>query len=322
MPESISFAERIRERYPEGLTGVFAVGGTRMTYILNHAHESADPGRINDMDAFADYMFDLLRDLVTAFFELGGQNVIIPALSYQLFNNERGPEYVEVAGKACYKLMQDQWVDYYNKMEVDPYIKGIDTLIHFPETRFTYDLGMECLQFNEGWSYKEGRRKLIWEISPIPLFSFWRAHQVMGDGAQADLEHQISTAPDMQTLNDSLYRYYARAVYGVDMPTPHFYLGTNRNGDLKLRAMLPIALLCGDPFRLFFTPYPSLYIARETLQAILEDLAFGKPLRSRKTDYSGQITSELSELEYQRILRLRADPNTTLGLVRKVQPDN
>ena len=29
------FAQRIRERYPEGLTGLFAIGATRRTYILD-----------------------------------------------------------------------------------------------------------------------------------------------------------------------------------------------------------------------------------------------------------------------------------------------
>jgi hypothetical protein len=322
MTQTSSFTDRIRKRYPEGLTGVFVMGGTRLTYALTHGHGSADPGHINEFDDYTDYGYDLLRNIFSTYFELGGQNIIYPGLSYQQFNNSRGSEYTEHMVRACYKLMQDQWVDFYHQMKIDPYITGIDTLIHFPESQLAYDFGMKCRQFNESWSYKAGRRKLIWEIAPIPLFSFWRAHQVMGKETQADLEHQISTVPDLQTLHDSLYQYYSRAVYGVELPKPHFYLGTNRNGDLKLRAMLPIALLCGDPFRMFFVPYPSLFTTRETLQAILEDLAFGNPLRSTKADYSGQLTSELVEQEYQRILKLSADPTTTLGFVRKVQSDN
>jgi hypothetical protein len=321
MNQSPDFVERIRERYPQGLTGIFAVGGTRMTYILTHGNEFKDPGQISEFDGYADYAFNILRDVIGNFFELGGQNAIVPVLSYQLFNNERGPEYAELTAKNCYNLMEDKWVDFYREMEVDPYFTGIDTLLHFPETEFTYELGVKCTEFNENWSYQEGRRKLIWEIAPIPLFSFWRAHQVMGETAQAELDREISGAADLQALHDSLYRYYARAVYGTDVPMPNFYVGTNRNGDLKLRALLPIALLCGGSFRMFFTPYPSLFMTRETLQGMLEDLAFGKPLRSTKTDYSGQVTSELIEMEYQRVLELSADPGTTLGLVRKPLAD-
>jgi hypothetical protein len=69
---------------------------------------------------------------------------------------------------------------------------------------------------------------------------------------------------------------------------------------------------------MFFTPYPALFTTRETLQAILEDLAFGKPLSSNKIDYSGRFTPELAEQEYQRVMELAADPRSTLGLIRQV----
>jgi len=130
-------------------------------------------------------------------------------------------------------------------------------------------------------------------------------------------EESLEQSTDLQDMHDKLYRYYARAVYGTDIPMPQFYLGSNRNGDIKMRSMLPIAMVCGGPFRMFFTPYPSLFITREILQAILEDLAFGKPLRSTKMDYSGQVTADLIEAEYQRVLQVSSDPNTILGMVRK-----
>jgi hypothetical protein len=43
-----SFADRIRVRYPEGLTGVFAIGGTRTTYVLEQNRQTSDPGRIDN----------------------------------------------------------------------------------------------------------------------------------------------------------------------------------------------------------------------------------------------------------------------------------
>ncbi|MEP7293719.1 MAG: hypothetical protein ABI835_18165, partial [Chloroflexota bacterium] len=285
MTEAVTFAERIRERYPEGLTGVFAVGGTRMSYILTRNRQKTDPGQIDEMGNYADYGLSFLRELIAAFLGFGGQNVVVPVLSYQLFTNERGPEYAETTAKLTLELMNDQWIEFYRDQEIDPYFTGIDTLLQLPDQVFTYNLGVKCREFNENWVYKQGRRKLIWEIAPIPLFSFWRAHEVMGDSEQTELAAKIEAAGDLQTVHDLMYKYYSRAVYGTDLPVPHFYLGTNRNGDLKLRALLPIALLCGGPFRLYYTPYPSLFLKRETLQAILEDLAFGKRLRSTKIDY-------------------------------------
>jgi hypothetical protein len=86
-----------------------------------------------------------------------------------------------------------------------------------------------------------------------------------------------------------------------------------------MRSVLPLSLLCGGPFRLFYTPYPTLFINRETLQAIITDVAFGTPkLRSANMDYSEKYTSELAEKEYERFLELRADPQSTVGLTRKV----
>jgi hypothetical protein len=69
---------------------------------------------------------------------------------------------------------------------------------------------------------------------------------------------------------------------------------------------------------MFFTPYPSLFMTKATLQAILEDLAFGKAMRSRKLDYSGQLPTGVVEVEYQRVLELSATPDTTLGLFRQI----
>ena len=117
-------------------------------------------------------------------------------------------------------------------------------------------------------------------------------------------------------MNDLLYRYYSQALYGTAIPAPHFSLGSNRNGDLQLRSIMPIALLCGGHFRLYYTPYPSLFMTRENLAAILENLAFGKPFRSTEIDYSGQISPELLQSEYQRVLELRTDPTSTLGMSR------
>ena len=316
MNETASFSDRIRERYPEGLTGVFAPGGTRTTFILERQRNQENPGLIPDFAEYADYAFDRLFDLIEIFFDLGGQNLIVPLFSYQGFY-ERGEEYAEQAARMCLSVIDNTKIAFYERLHIDPYFVGIDTLQHLPEDQFAHQLGEEFESFQSKWSYQDGQRKIIWEVAPIPLFSFWRAHQVMGEQEHRAFETSLEQSTDLQDMHDKLYRYYARAVYGTDIPMPQFYLGSNRNGDIKLRSMLPLAMVCGGPFRMFFTEYPSLFITRDILQAILENLAFGKPLRSTKIDYSGQVTSELLDMEYQRVLQLSADPNKILGMVRK-----
>ena len=322
MTDRSSFAARIRERYPEGLTGILAVGATRTTYILDHNRQGTDPGHIHDFATYADYAIERLMGLIAMFFDLGGQNVIVPMFSYQGFY-ERGEEYGSLAAKACLNLISDGILTFYREHQIDPYFAGIDTLLNLPADQLAHQIGARLEAANKRWPYQAGRHKLIWEVAPIPLFSFWRAEAVMGQEAHAALQKELSAATDLRVMHDLLHRYYARAIYGTDIPMPHFYLGTNRNGDLKLRAMLPIALTCGDPMRLFYTPYPPLYITQETFQAILEDLAFGKRLHSTTTDYSGSYTPELAEAEYQRILELSTDPTSTVGLLRQLStPDN
>ena len=54
------FSERIRERYPEGLTAILAIGATRTTYILEHNRESETPGKITDFNLYVSTTFDSL----------------------------------------------------------------------------------------------------------------------------------------------------------------------------------------------------------------------------------------------------------------------
>jgi hypothetical protein len=316
MTATDNFAERIRARYPEGLTGAFAVGGTRTTYILEHNRQNTNPGQIADLTDYADYLLQRYFDFINLFLELGGQNMIITALGYQSFH-ERGEQYARFISEATLALINERSVQFYRERGIDPYFAGIDTLLALPPDNPARQLGLDLDAFQKGWPYQAGRYKVVWEIAVIPLFSFWQAPRVLGEAGTAELEGQMATATSLEAMYQTLYRHYARAAYGTELPITHFYLGTNRNGDMKLRSILPIAMLCGGPFRLFYTPYPTLFISRETLQAILEDLAFGKPtLRSQRTDYRDQYTSELAEAEYRHFLQQSADTGTVVGLSR------
>ena len=80
-----NFADQIRQRFPEGLTGIIAIGGTRTSYILEHNRDSEDPGHISDFDSYATVMLQQYFTLIEWFFDLGGQNLVIPPLAYQRF---------------------------------------------------------------------------------------------------------------------------------------------------------------------------------------------------------------------------------------------
>ncbi len=253
-----TFAARIRERYPEGLTGIFAIGGTRTTYILDQNRSSADPGRINDFAAHGEYLQTRYSEYVKTFFDLGGQNMIITASSYRGLH-ERGEEYASLIAYEVARMSSDYFQKFYRENNIDPYFVGIDTYLLLPSESAPHKVARQLMEFR------------------------------------------------------------SRAVYGTDIPPAHFYLGTNKSGDLKWRSPMPIALTGGEYLRMFYTPYPSLFTTRDTLQAILEDLAFNKRFHSLKTDYSGRYSSDLVQAEYERVMELSSQPETTVGFSRKVE---
>jgi hypothetical protein len=315
-----SFADRIRARYPEGLTAAISIGGTRTAFILTQNGKNHDPGSII-ADKYADYAHKRYKTLIWTFFDLGGQNLIAPVLAYQVFY-DRGAGYVEQFIRFAYRLIGDEFQAFYRENGIDPYFAGIDTLMHLPPDQLGHKLGNDLAAFQTQWAYQDGRRKLIWEMAPIPLYTFWRAQFVMPPEEQARIAEKIESSDNMDEMYRLLFHYYAKAAFGTDIPMPHFYLASNRNGDLKLRAPMLLSLLCGGAFRMFYTPYPSLFTTREALQTILADLAFGKPLRSFKSDYGGQITQEMIDAERERVFALCADPLSTVGLTRTVVNDD
>ncbi len=316
MSDSAAFAERVRARYPEGLTGIIAVGGTRTTFILDYNRDQPDPGHMPDFTAYGDRLLDRYHQMAIMFYELGGQHLVMPVLAWQRFT-EKGQEYAEAVSALLEWLVNERSLDFYRAWNVDPYFSGIDTLLHLPEDHFGHLAALKLVAFQKQWDYQPGRRKLIWEVAPVPLFSIWRAHDVMGDEARHELEAQIAATTDLEALDQITYRYYARALYGTEIPMPHFYLGSNRKGDLKLRSMLPFALYSGAPMRLYYTPYPSLFTRRETMHAIIDDLAFGQQKLSRDKDYRGQYSVEAVEAAYQQVIEVSANPDHTVGLLYK-----
>lgn len=316
--EYAAFAQRIQERYPEGLTGVFAIGATRRTYILEQRRTEPNPGQIKDFAAMGNYLIDRYFALCTDFFELGGQNMIVTALSYLAFFR-RGPEYAEGVTYETLRLISDYSIDFYRSHNIDPYFIGLEPLFHQPSDNLFHQMAQQLTTFMHEWPYQEGRRKLVWEIASIPLFSFWQFVIDLSEAERQRIQEQITDTQDLSALHALVYELYAQKVYGTYIPMPHFYLGTNMSGDLKWRSPMPLALNGGEHIRAYYTPYPSLFLTREAFKHILEDLAFGKRLHAPASyDYADVYTPELVDAEYRRIQDLVANPEVIVGLTRKV----
>src|SRR5260221_2042839 len=311
------FAARIHERFPEGLTGIFAIGGTRTFYILEQQRLAADPGALNFED-YGGYIEDHYQTFLKNFLDLGGQNAIITALSYLAFvtPGTRGPEYGPLAAKETMRLAGGKFQEFYKKYNVDPYFVGIDTLRDLPTIPEALHLAEHLLEFQRNWTYREGARKVIWEVASIPLYTFRNIYRDLDNAA---LDADLALAADMDQVNRVLYKHVARQAFGTDVPMPHFYLGTNKGGDVKIRTPLPVALTGGEYLRLFYTPYPSLYTTRETLQRVIEDVAFKERFHSANKDYSGAFTADLAQAEFEPSQTLSRDPKSTVGLSRKVK---
>jgi hypothetical protein len=321
VPQDSEFSARVRTHYPEGLTGIIAVGGTRTSYILSTNPGDPQVGQIADPAAYAAFGRERYFDLVRMFFELGGQNLIIPVLSYQSFY-ERGQEYANTFIPFARWLIGEEFQQIYRDLEIDPYFCGVDTLLHLPKDHAARALGNAFNEFRGRWGYEEGRRKVIWEIAPMPVYSFWAATTALSDNERAAFNIELAALTDLEQVYQKLFHFYARATLGTDISVPHFYLGTNRNGDLKLRAPMSLSLVCGGPFRAFYTPYPTLFLTRDALQTMIDDLMSGGGLRSFDKDYRGQYTEALFLAEQSRVFALRDDPRSTLGLLRRTSDED
>jgi hypothetical protein len=313
------FATRIREKYdPQGgLTGVFAIGGTRTTYILDQNRDAAEPGRITDFEAHAQFLKLRYWEVIKMYFDLGGQNMILTAFSFRSLE-ERGPEYAALVAPQILKMIAPDFQAFYTENGIDPYFVGIDSLALSCCHPAAQAVQQQLVEFLQKWPYQPGHFKLVWEIASIPLYSFWKFCRDLSASDHAALEAEMAAQTSMEDIARLLHRRFSRAVYGTELPMPHFYLGTNRNGDLKWRSPMPLALSGGEYLRMFYTPYPSLFITRETMQAFLADLAFGSRLQAFKKDYAGQYTPALAQAEYKRVMALASRPETTLGLSRQV----
>src|SRR5260221_1647101 len=168
-----NFAARIHERFPEGLTAIFAIGGTRTFYILEQQRLAADPGEM-DFGDYGGFIEGSYQTFIKNFLDLGGQNAIVTALSYLAFvtPGSRGHEYGPLAAREAMRLAGENFQAFYKNYNVDPYFVGIDTLRDLPTIPEALHLAEHLLEFQRNWTYREDARKVIWEVASIPLYTF------------------------------------------------------------------------------------------------------------------------------------------------------
>jgi hypothetical protein len=307
---------RVAARFTEGLTGVMLVGGTRTAYILERNQNKADPGVIADWDDYIEYAFQRNLELMKMFYDLGGSNLIVSVTSYPVLEGLRGAAQAQGMAESMYRLAGAEMVDFYHVYKVDPYFAALDTLLRMPQGSPSHQVALDLQKFAKEWDYQPGRHKLIWEVAPLPLYTFRYIDQYYDPEVVAELDAQLQAENSLGAVYQMLYHYYAYASYTTDVPIPHFYLASSRNGDLKPRAFLPFSLEASGNLRMYFTPFPSFFMTHDTLRAIFEDLIDDKRLRSQKYDYKGQLTPEVVQQMHEHFTQLAADPTTTLGLSR------
>jgi hypothetical protein len=166
MGEEASFAARVRNRFPEGLTAMFAVGGTRTTYILENNRKRDNPGEIDNYSEYKDYLLDRYFEFIAMFVSLGGWNMIVTIFGYQSFH-ERGEAYTSFICNSTLDLINSKSCQFYEEYNVDPFFVGIDTLLQLPQDHLAHSLGTKLALFQRDWSYKEGRRKVIWAMKSM-----------------------------------------------------------------------------------------------------------------------------------------------------------
>ena len=134
------FAASVREHYPEGLTGLFPIGATRRTYILETQRgNKEDLGTIKDFSDMGEFLLGRYLNFCEMFYSLGGQNAIVTILSFRSFF-ERGEAYAVNAAKESLRLINQQSIEFYEAQQVDPYFAGLEPMLHQPVDSPMYEM--------------------------------------------------------------------------------------------------------------------------------------------------------------------------------------
>lgn len=305
---------RIHERFPNGLTAVLATGGSRTWYILKHQQHHDNPGHIENLDEFMDVAHRANCHFIQMYLDCGGSHAIVPLFS-PFQTNMRTEKYLEATWRNVCLLIDDETQKFYRDNDIHPYFAGLDTLLRLPHRHVLSQMATKLMQFQHNWV--GGTNNLIWEFAPVPLYTLWQTIRNLSDAEHHKIEIDIETfGTDLAAIHQLLYKRFAPVAYGTDFQSPHLYIGTNRNRDLKLRIHWPLSLDMTEGTRLYFTPYPSFFMTQDGMASVLEDVLSTKTFRSANTDYRGMISRQQAQGMYERFTRLASDKSNITGLVK------
>lgn len=272
------------------ITAILSFSGTRMAYVLERNRDKENPGEIDYPD-YLDYSLGKIKDIVTYYFEAGGQNLILEVLDVGLMTDDRGEQYADLATQYIYELA-DGLNKFYREIEADVTFIGIDAIQHLPTGHPAQKLGKYLNDFNNQWQYDyNNRHQILWNIAAIPLYTIHQASQSSGF-SQINMEKITKVEADY-------YENFAQQIYGFNCPMPDLYISSNTNGDFTINSRLPLTLGLNYHFRLFYVPFPTFFMTQDHFNTIMLDMEAKLIYNSYAIDYGGQISQDTAKRGYE-----------------------
>lgn len=287
------------------ITMILAFGGTRTAFILENNLNKENVGEI-DYKAYTEYALGRIQSIIQHYFNAGGHNLIIEVLDIHLLTSKRGSDYVEQSTRHVFDLAGEDYINFYTQMDLEVRFIGIDVLCNLPVKHPAHRLGNFLHEFNETQTYTKDKRKIIWNIASIHLHTL---HEI---SRHSDL--QIDTSNLLNTAS-IYYNYFSEKVYGLELPRPQAFIGSNRNGRMALSTALPIAVGVEHGLRLFYVPFPTFFMTETHFKIMINDL---EPDQSEDTqlDYRNLIERETALIAYEEFVEA-ARKNRIHGLHSK-----
>lgn len=285
------------------MIATIAIGGTRTAYLIDR---HLTDGKIMDFHDYTKYSLHQYKRIIANYLSLEGQHLILPVYAWQLLI-ERGEKYAEVSVRALEMLITPEMSQFYSEYNIQPHFAGLEVL-QMSSNPILRQVAENFQNFENQYQYSPDKHHLVWEIAPMPLLTF----------GQNSFPQKVTNTDDIAGLHDNLYKHYAKIAYKAQLTPPDIYIGSAKNGDLKIRSMFPMALGAGEDTRFYFLEYPSVLITKEHLRLIMEDARQAEYMKTY--DYEDVMNEEkLNELKnrYQKMM----EDNSILGITFNYEAD-
>lgn len=284
----------------EKLSGIIVIGGTRTAYIVDRQIAT---GEITDFQDYADYCAEHYQRIIKDFIDLGGEHLQLPILGWQSFVN-RGEKYAIAISQTVQMLTNDEFDTFFRQHRIYPHFVGLESLRLLPSEHYAHKMALHLKAYEETFDIDSVQHHLIWEVASIPNLTI----------AQSPIQTDLAGL-NLKEIHDGLYDHYSRLIYGANLPIPDFYIGSARNGHIKLRATVAPALAPGSDTKFYFLKYPTILLNRENLERIMNDVR-KSGLSSKQYDYDGIMNQKLLE-KLAKDFQARINNNEIIGEQKK-----